>query len=85
MFEAQGHAVRLMSPEYVQPYVKAPKNDDRDAEAIAEVTTRPTMRFVATKEVQQEIQLLAPARDRDEILRPAEHRAEHDEQDLGNG
>src|SRR3954452_3864078 len=31
-----GHAVRLMSPEYVRPYVKAHKNDDRDAEAIAE-------------------------------------------------
>lgn len=30
----QGHAVRLMSPEYVRPYVKAQKNDDRDAEAI---------------------------------------------------
>src|SRR4029453_5679794 len=32
----QGHQVRLMSPEYVRPYVKAQKNDDRDAEAIAE-------------------------------------------------
>jgi transposase len=36
----------LMSPEYVRPYVKAQKNDDRDAEAIAEAATRPTMRFV---------------------------------------
>src|SRR4051794_33572038 len=41
-----GHEVRLMSPEYVQPYVKAHKTDDRDAEAIAEAATRPTMRFV---------------------------------------
>ena len=32
---AQGHEVRLISPEYVRPYVKAQKNDDRDAEAIA--------------------------------------------------
>ena len=46
---AQGHAVRLMSPEYVRPYVKAQKNDDRDAEAIAEAATRPTMRFVELK------------------------------------
>jgi transposase len=38
-----------MSPEYVRPYVKAQKNDDRDAEAIAEAATRPTMRFVALK------------------------------------
>lgn len=42
----QGHTVKLMTPEYVRPYVKAQKNDDRDAEAIAEAATRPTMRFV---------------------------------------
>ena len=46
---AQGHTVRLMSPEYFRPYVKAKKNDDRDAEAIAEAATRPTMRFVELK------------------------------------
>ena len=46
---AQGHTIRLMSPEYVRPYIKAQKNDDRDAEAIAEAATRPTMRFVALK------------------------------------
>ena len=44
-----GHQVRLMSPEYVRPYVKSQKNDDRDAEAIAEAATRPTMRFVELK------------------------------------
>ena len=48
-----GHAVRLMSPEYVRPYVKAHKNDDRDAEAIAEAATRPTMRFVEIKSEEQ--------------------------------
>ena len=31
VFAAHGHDVRLMSPEYVRPYVKAQKNDDRDA------------------------------------------------------
>src|SRR5579859_6319574 len=46
---AQGHTVKLMAPEYVRPYVKAQKNDDRDAEAIAEAATRPTMRFVELK------------------------------------
>src|SRR6266480_621143 len=45
VFVAQGHSVRLMSPEYVRPYVKAQKNDELDAEAIAEAATRPTMRF----------------------------------------
>jgi transposase len=45
VFAAHGHDGRLMSPEYVRPYVKAQKNDDRDAEGIAEAATRPTMRL----------------------------------------
>lgn len=62
---AQGHEVRLMSPEYVRPYVKAQKNDDRDAEAIAEASLRPTMRFVPVKsEVQSDLQSLHRARER---------------------
>ena len=32
----KGHEPRLMSPLYVRPYVKVHKNDDRDAEAIAD-------------------------------------------------
>lgn len=61
----QGHSIRLMSPEYVRPYVKAQKNDDRDAEAIAEAATRPTMRFVELKsEEQLDMQSLHRARDR---------------------
>jgi len=64
-FAAQGHEVRLMAPEYVQPYVKAQKNDDRDAEAIAEAATRPTMRFVALKsEAQLDQQTLHRVRSR---------------------
>jgi transposase len=49
LLATQGHTIRLMSPEYVRPYVKAQKNDDRDAEAIAEAATRPTMRFVPSR------------------------------------
>ncbi|HUS97868.1 MAG TPA: IS110 family transposase [Hyphomicrobiaceae bacterium] len=65
LLSAQGHEIRLMSPEYVRPYVKAQKNDDRDAEAIAEAATRPTMRFVALKSDQQlDMQTLHRARDR---------------------
>ena len=61
----QGHQVRLMSPEYVRPYVKAQKNDDRDAEAVAEAATRPTMRFVGLRsEEQLDLQSLHRARDR---------------------
>jgi len=62
---AQGHAVKLMPPEYVRPYVKAQKNDDRDAEAIAEAATRPTMRFVELKSQEQlDIQSLHRVRSR---------------------
>src|SRR6478672_12801097 len=65
VLSAQGHTVRLMSPEYVRPYVKAQKNDDRDAEAIAEAATRPTMRFVEIKsEAQLDMQTLHRARER---------------------
>jgi len=61
----RGHQVRLMSPEYVRPYVKAQKNDDRDAEAIAEAATRPTMRFIELKSAEQlDMQSLHRVRDR---------------------
>jgi transposase len=54
-----------MSPEYVRPYVKAQKNDDRDAEGIAEAATRPTMRFVEVKtQAQLDMQTLHRSRDR---------------------
>lgn len=57
LFAAQGHEIRLLSPEYVLPYVKAQENDDRDAEGIAEAASRPTMRFVELKsEAQLDIQ-----------------------------
>jgi len=62
---ASGHTIRLLPPEYVRPYVKANKNDDHDAEAIAEAATRPTMRFVPVKsEAQSDIQALHRARSR---------------------
>ena len=51
--EALGIEVRLMPSAYVRPYVKTNKNDDRDAEAIAEAATRPTMRFVPLKSEEQ--------------------------------
>ena len=65
LFAAYGHDVRLMSPEYVRPYVKAQKNDDRDAEGIAEAATRPTMRLVEPKSQDQlDMQTLHRSRDR---------------------
>jgi transposase len=64
-FRAYGHEVKLMAPQCVKPYVKSNKNDSRDAEAIAEAVTRPTMRFVPVKDVdQQDIQALHRVRER---------------------
>jgi len=48
-----GHEVRLISPQFVTPYVKSNKNDRNDAEAICEAVGRPTMRFVPPKSADQ--------------------------------
>src|SRR5512140_3406196 len=52
-FEQLGHTVKLMHPKYVTPYVKTNKHDRRDAEAICEAVSRPTMRGVSIKTVEQ--------------------------------
>ena len=49
-----GHTVRLISPQFVKPYVKTNKNDAADAEAICEAVGRPNMRFVPVKTVAQQ-------------------------------
>ena len=48
-----GHTVKLMAPQFVKPYVKANKTDAADAEAICEAVTRPSMRFVSIKSIEQ--------------------------------
>jgi transposase len=52
--KALGHAVRLMPPAYVKPYVKRQKNDATDAEAICEAVSWANMRFVETKTPEQQ-------------------------------
>ena len=60
-----GHTVKVMAPQHVKPYVKSQKNDKRDAEAICEAVSRPTMRFVSVKtEEQQDMQAIHRIRDR---------------------
>jgi transposase len=49
-----GHQVKLISPQYVKPFVKRQKNDAADAEAIVEAALRPTMRFVEPKTEEQQ-------------------------------
>jgi transposase len=51
---ALGHVVKMMPPAYVKPYVKRNKTDAADAEAICEAVTRPSMRFVPIKTVEQQ-------------------------------
>jgi transposase len=49
-----GHTVRMMPPVYVKAYVKRNKTDAADAEAICEAVTRPTMRYVQAKTVDEQ-------------------------------
>jgi transposase len=60
-FAQFGHTVRLMAPKFVAPYRlsgKRGKNDAADAQAICEAVTRPNMRFVPVKTVEQQGQLM---------------------------
>ncbi len=62
---AMGHTVKLIAPQLAKPYLKRGKNDAADAEALCEAASRPTMRYVAVKTVDQQAALmLAAARER---------------------
>jgi transposase len=63
-----GHDTRLMPPTYVKAYVKRGKNDAADAAAICEAVTRPSMRFVPIKSVEQQSTLMLH-RTRDLMIR----------------
>ena len=52
--QQRGYTVKLIAPQFVKPYVKSNKNDANDAEAICEAMSRPAMRFVAVKTVEQQ-------------------------------
>jgi transposase len=57
-FEALDHAVKPIAPQFVKPYVKNKQNDANDAEAICEAVSRPNMRFVHAKNVEQQAVLV---------------------------
>lgn len=65
--QARGFAVKLIAPQFVKPYVKSNKNDANDAEAICEAMSRPGMRFVVIKSVEQQ-DIQAVHRIRSELL-----------------
>lgn len=54
LFQSMGHTVKLMAPQFVKPYIKSGKNDVNDAAGICEAVSRPTMRFVSIKQVEQQ-------------------------------
>ena len=65
VFQESGHTVKLISPQLVKPFVTTNKNDANDAQAIVEAASRPSMRFVPIKHVeQQDIQCLHRVRSR---------------------
>lgn len=49
-----GHEARLITPIFVKPFVQRQKNDVNDVFGIAEVISRPTMRYVAVKSEAQQ-------------------------------
>jgi transposase len=54
VLQSKGYVVRLIAPQFVKPYVKTNKHDAADAEAICEAMSRPSMRFVGVKTVDQQ-------------------------------
>jgi len=54
LLQSKGFVVKLIAPQFVKPYVKSNKNDVNDAEAICEAMSRPHMRFVNIKTVEQQ-------------------------------
>ncbi|ABQ28746.1 MULTISPECIES: IS110 family transposase [Acidiphilium] len=64
-FEALGHKVKIVSPQYVKPFVRRQKNDNNDAEAICTAVRQPHIPLVPKKTVeQQDVQALHRARQR---------------------
>jgi transposase len=53
-----GHDARMMPPAYVKPYVRRQKNDAADAAAICEAVTRPSMRFVGVRTIENQAMLM---------------------------
>jgi transposase len=60
-----GHEPRLISPQFVRPFVAGNKNDFGDAQAICEAACRPSMRFVSPRnEAQQTVSAMHRLRER---------------------
>ena len=67
--QSRGYTVKLIPPQFVKPYVKSNKSDAKDAEAICEAMSRPNMRFVTVKNIEQQ-DIQATHRIRAELITP---------------
>jgi transposase len=67
LLSGMGHRVKLIPPQYVKPFVKRSKNDRNDAEAICEAASRPTMRTVPVKSLDEQAATII-LRHRDQLL-----------------
>ena len=54
VFQRSGHTAKLISPQFVKPFVMTNKNDANDAQAIVEAASRPSMNFVPIKQIEQQ-------------------------------
>jgi transposase len=64
---ASGHEPRIIPAVYVKPFVKGQKNDENDAEAIAEAALQLNLRFVQEK-IQDQLDLQACHRVRSRLV-----------------
>ena len=67
-FQSLGHAVKVIHPAYVKPFVQMHKNDQRDAQAIAEAAVRPNIPAVSVKS-QEQLDLQAIHRVRERLVK----------------
>lgn len=55
IFQSLGHDIRIMAPQFVKPYIGTQKNDVADADGIAEAASRPKVRSVELKTIDQQV------------------------------
>lgn len=77
-----GHEAKLISPQFVRPFVKSNKNDFVDAEAICEAASRPSMRFVQPRTEAQQSMLALPPEKKEYDVHPGENLVNFDKHPL---
>lgn len=64
LLKSYGHEIKMISPQFVKPYVRGSKNDKNDSQAIVRASSDPDMKYVPIKTIeQQEMQMLHRTRE----------------------